>query len=48
VYVDTKNLKDRVWAQLKDNPSFTTRFVPVYQSGSVNVYKNINPAGIRS
>lgn len=45
VYVDTGNINDVVWAALKDDPSFTSRFALVFQSGSIRLYQLINGGG---
>jgi hypothetical protein len=45
VYVDTGNDSDLVWQALRDDPSFLTRFAPVFQSGTITIYRLIDGAG---
>jgi len=42
IYVDTGNPADLVWKALQNDPSFTSRFATVFQSGSVRVYQLVN------
>ncbi len=46
VYVDTANPSDVVWAELKDDASFVSRFAVVFHSGNVRIYELVNGGGV--